>query len=77
MQGWLTHAIFRRGSVAGLASRVKDCPAFSNQDQYLEWAAVHKAERFIALMSHVAPKQVFADVTHHDNSMTDEEIEPN
>ena len=39
VQAWLTHAIFRRGSVAGLASRVKDCPAFSNEDQYMDWAA--------------------------------------
>jgi hypothetical protein len=36
---------------------------------YLEWAAVHKAERFLALMGRVAPKQVYAEVTHHDGSM--------
>jgi hypothetical protein len=39
VQAWLTQAIFRRGSVAGLASRVKDCPAFSNEDRYIDWAA--------------------------------------
>ena len=39
VQAWLTQAIFRRGSVAGLASRVKDCPAFSSEDQYIDWAA--------------------------------------
>ena len=39
LQAWLTHAIFRRGSVAGLASRVKDCPAFTSEDQYMDWAA--------------------------------------
>ena len=39
VQAWLTQAIFRRGSVAGLASRVKDCPAFSIEGQYLDWAA--------------------------------------
>jgi hypothetical protein len=39
VQAWLTQAIFRRGSVAGLASRVQDCPAFSSEDQYLDWAA--------------------------------------
>jgi hypothetical protein len=39
VQAWLTHAIFRRGSVAGLASSVKDCPAFESEDQYLAWAA--------------------------------------
>jgi hypothetical protein len=42
---------------------------------YLEWAAVHKAERFLGLMARVAPKQVYADVTHHESSMTDTEIE--
>jgi two-component system LytT family sensor kinase len=39
VQAWLTQAIFRRGSVADLASRVKDCPAFSSEDQYIDWAA--------------------------------------
>jgi hypothetical protein len=42
---------------------------------YLKWAALHKAERFLALMARVAPKQVFADVTHHDAVMTREEVE--
>jgi hypothetical protein len=42
---------------------------------YLEWAAVHKADRFLGLMGRVAPKQVYAEVTHHDGSMTDTEIE--
>jgi hypothetical protein len=39
VQVWLTQAIFRRGSVAGLASRAKDGPAFSSEDQYIDWAA--------------------------------------
>jgi hypothetical protein len=39
MQVWLTQAIFRRGNVAGLANRVKDCPALASEDQYMEWAA--------------------------------------
>ena len=39
VQAWLTQAVFRRGSVAGLASRVKDCPAFSSEDQYIDWTA--------------------------------------
>ena len=39
VQAWLTQAIFRRGSVAGLASRVKDCPACSSEDRYIDWAA--------------------------------------
>jgi hypothetical protein len=43
--------------------------------KYLEWAAVHKSERFMALMGRIAPKHVFADATHHDDSMTEAEIE--
>jgi hypothetical protein len=43
--------------------------------KYLEWAAVHKADRFIALMARVSPKHVFADVTHHDGGLTKDEIE--
>ena len=39
VQAWLTQAIFRRGNVAGLASRVKDCPEFASEDQYMDWAA--------------------------------------
>jgi hypothetical protein len=31
---------------------------------YLMWAAINRPDRFISLMSRVAPKQVFADVTH-------------
>jgi hypothetical protein len=31
---------------------------------YLKWTAIHKSERFLGLMARVAPKQVFADVTH-------------
>ena len=38
VQAWLTRAIFRQGSVAGLASRIKDCPAFSTEEQFLDWA---------------------------------------
>jgi two-component system, LytTR family, sensor kinase len=38
-QAWLTYAVFRRGGVAALASRVKDSPPFSNAEQYLDWAA--------------------------------------
>jgi hypothetical protein len=42
---------------------------------YLRWIGINRPDRFVALMAHVAPKQVFADVTHHDDSMTDAEIE--
>jgi hypothetical protein len=40
VQSWLTHAVFRRGSLASLASRVKEGPTFTNEEQYLDWAAV-------------------------------------
>jgi hypothetical protein len=39
VQAWLTHAIFRRGGLEYLPSRVKDAPGFSNEEQYLDWAA--------------------------------------
>ena len=42
---------------------------------YLKWIGIHKAERFVALMSHIAPKQVFADVTHRNDALTKDEIE--
>jgi hypothetical protein len=42
---------------------------------YLKWAAIHKADRFIALMARGAPKHVFADVAHHNCAMTAAEIE--
>lgn len=38
VQAWLTQAVFQRGNIADLASRVKDCPAFATEDQYIEWA---------------------------------------
>jgi hypothetical protein len=38
------------------------------------WAAVHKPERFITLLARVAPKQVFADVTHRP-VLTSAEVE--
>jgi len=38
VQAWLTHAIFRHGSVADLASRLRDAPAFNSEEQYLDWA---------------------------------------
>jgi len=39
VQAGLTHAIFRGGSIAYLPARVKDCPSFSSEAQYLDWAA--------------------------------------
>jgi hypothetical protein len=41
---------------------------------YLKWAALHKSDRFIALMARVAPKHVFSDVTHR-TELTVTEIE--
>ena len=45
-QAWLTRAVFRQGSVAGLITELKDCPAFSSEEQYLEWAAAVVAAAF-------------------------------
>jgi hypothetical protein len=39
LQAWLTHAIFHRGGVALLASRVTNCPELASAEQYLDWAA--------------------------------------
>jgi hypothetical protein len=39
VQAWLTRAVFRQGSLANLASRVKESPAFADEQQYLDWAA--------------------------------------
>jgi hypothetical protein len=39
VQRWLTQAVFRRGGVAGLSLRLKNCPQFSSEVQYLDWAA--------------------------------------
>jgi hypothetical protein len=41
---------------------------------YLKWIGLNKPERFVALMARVAPKHVFADVTHHDDGMTAAEL---
>jgi len=38
-QSWLTHAVFRQGSVFEAADRVKGGPAFTGEEQYLDWAA--------------------------------------
>jgi two-component system LytT family sensor kinase len=39
VQAWLTHAVFRQGSVSSLNVQLRDCPAFATEQQYLEWAA--------------------------------------
>jgi hypothetical protein len=43
VQAWLTHAIFRQGSLGQLPSRVRDCPAFSSEEQFLDWGAAAMA----------------------------------
>ena len=40
---------------------------------YLKWIGIHKPERFVALMSRIAPKHVIAQVTH--SIMTREETD--
>jgi two-component system LytT family sensor kinase len=39
IQRWLTQAVFRRGGVSALRVRIQDCPPFTSEDQYLDWAA--------------------------------------
>jgi hypothetical protein len=39
VQGRLTQAIFRPGTIANLSSRVNDSPDFPEEAQYLDWAA--------------------------------------
>jgi two-component system, LytTR family, sensor kinase len=39
VQAWLTYVVFRRGDAAALANRIRNSPAFSNAEQYLDWAA--------------------------------------
>ncbi len=39
VQAWLTHAVFRHGSLSSLPALVKDCPPALGEDQYLDWAA--------------------------------------
>jgi len=50
-QAWLTHAVFRQGGLARIADQIQDAPAFSREEDYLEWAASlmassARAERF-------------------------------
>jgi len=43
VQSWLTRAVFRQGSLANLASRVKEFPTFTDEEHYLDWAAAFMA----------------------------------
>ena len=44
VQAWLTHAVFRQDKVANLPARLRDCPAFAAEEQYLDWAASTMAD---------------------------------
>jgi hypothetical protein len=39
VQALLTNAVFRQGKVATLRARLRDCPVFDSEEQYLDWAA--------------------------------------
>ncbi len=39
VQAWLTGVVFRQSSMAALASRIKDCSPFTEEDPFLEWSA--------------------------------------
>ncbi len=39
VQAWLTSVAFRQSSVAGLASRIKNCPPFAGEEAFLAWSA--------------------------------------
>jgi hypothetical protein len=43
VHSWLTHAVFRQGSMERLASTLKDCPVFPDEQAYLDWAAARVA----------------------------------
>ncbi len=45
-QAWLTRAVFRQGTVSSLIAGLKDCPALSSEEQYLDWAASVVAAAF-------------------------------
>jgi hypothetical protein len=43
VQRWLTQVVFRSGSLYSLAGRIKECPPFSTESLYVEWAAAQIA----------------------------------
>ena len=43
VQRWLTQAVFRSGSMSGLPGRIKDCPPFSTESLYIDWAVAQIA----------------------------------
>jgi two-component system LytT family sensor kinase len=63
VQAWLTQAVFQRGSVTGLLERVRNCPAFSSEAQYLEWAAGVIASAVKAKDYRIAPQSELPSAT--------------
>ena len=43
LHAWLTHAVFRQGGMERLAAAIKNGPAFSDEQAYLDWAAARMA----------------------------------
>jgi two-component system, LytTR family, sensor kinase len=43
LQAWLTSTVFRQGSLATLAARIRESPGFANELEYLDWAAATAA----------------------------------
>ncbi|HMD70001.1 MAG TPA: histidine kinase [Bryobacteraceae bacterium] len=43
LHSWLAHAVFLRGGMEPLAAALKDGPAFSDEQAYLDWAAARMA----------------------------------
>lgn len=39
VQAWLTQAVFRQDTVANVARKMKDGPAFASEEKYLDWAS--------------------------------------
>jgi two-component system, LytTR family, sensor kinase len=44
VQAWLTRAVFRQGGLTNLVQRIRNAPEFSEESQYLDWAAAALAE---------------------------------
>jgi hypothetical protein len=44
VQSWLTHAVFRQDGMERLSATLRDCPAFPDEQTYLDWAATRMAE---------------------------------
>ncbi|MGO9260120.1 MAG: sensor histidine kinase [Bryobacteraceae bacterium] len=74
-QAWLTHAVFRHGGLDQVAGSIKDAPAFSGEDEYLNWAAslmasTARAERYRV----VAENQVAAAAGLHSAALAPAEL---